>query len=99
MFSYLCFCDKVRNFSRSENSTVEVCTQKGGQGPLIGATPDTMHNSELCTNQRALHSMLLPHFSDFCDLDFLLSDWCKMRYCSGTGDLHQSEGVARNVAA
>ena len=22
-----------------------------------------------------------------------------MRYCRGTGDLHQSEGVARNVAA
>ena len=39
----------------SEHSTVEICAQKGGQGPLIGAKPNTMHNSELCTNQRTLH--------------------------------------------
>ena len=25
----------------------------------------------VCTNQRALHAMLLPNFSEFCDLDFL----------------------------
>ena len=28
----------------SEHSTVEICAQKGGQGPLIGAKPNTMHN-------------------------------------------------------
>ena len=55
VFSYLCFCDKVRNFSRSENSTIEFCTQKSGKRPLIGAKPDTMHNSEVCTNQSTLH--------------------------------------------
>ena len=55
VFSYSCFCKKVRHFSRSQNSTVEICTQKGGQRPLIAAKPEAMHNSELCSNQRTLH--------------------------------------------
>ena len=61
----ICLSVNVRNFRRSEHSAVEICTQKGGQRPLIGSKSNTMHNLELCTNQRTLHLDCFQISADF----------------------------------